>query len=189
MARIGSVRTFIASVLIALPALLTAARADIVTDWNVTALSTTALPPNSVLQSRILAIVHAAIYDTVAGIEARTQPYAVDLKAPSGASLDAAIAAATHATLVRLAPLQRPALDASLNAILAKIPDSQGKVDGRAFGAKIAEQMVEIRSSDGAEVNVAFTPKPGPGLYQLTPQLGPAVLAQGGRKPVRTAQH
>src|SRR4029434_6884665 len=42
--------------------------ADVVTDWNVIALNATALPPNSALQSRTLAIVHAAIYDATRSV-------------------------------------------------------------------------------------------------------------------------
>ena len=58
------------------------ARADIVTDWNIVALNATAVPPNSVLQSRTLAIVHAAIYDAVRAVDQKAPAYAVDLKAP-----------------------------------------------------------------------------------------------------------
>ena len=35
--------------------------ADVVADWNVTALAATAVPPNSILQSRALAIVSARL--------------------------------------------------------------------------------------------------------------------------------
>ena len=45
------------------------AHADAVTDWNVIALNATAVPPNSILQSRALAIVHSAIYDAVRVVE------------------------------------------------------------------------------------------------------------------------
>jgi hypothetical protein len=39
------------------------ARANPVIDWNIVAIDATAVPPNSVLQSRTLAIVHGAIFD------------------------------------------------------------------------------------------------------------------------------
>src|SRR3954471_18380770 len=81
--------------------------ADVVSDWNVIALNATAVPPNSVLQSRTLAIVHAAIYDAVRAVDRKAPAYAVDLKAPQGADVDAAVAAAAHGVLVRLAPVQR----------------------------------------------------------------------------------
>ena len=82
---------------------------------------------------------------------------------------------------MRLAPAQRPMLDAALNVSLSNIPDGQGKIDGIALGGQIAEKIVALRSSDGADAKVAFTPKSGAGLYQLTPpQSLPAILPQWG---------
>jgi hypothetical protein len=158
-----------------------ASQADIVTDWNVIALNATLVPPNSVLQSRTLAIVHAAIYDAATAVEPKTSPYAVGVKAPPGASLEAAISAAAHGTLVRLVPAQRPMLDAAFNASLAKVADGPAKTDGVALGAQVAEKTVALRGSDGFDAKAAaFTAKPGSGLYQLTPQSGPAILMQWG---------
>ena len=154
------------------------AQADVVTDWNVIALNATTVPPNSVLQSRTLAIVHAAVYDAVASLDQSGRPYAVDLKAPAGASVDAAIAAAAHGVLMRLAPGQRLVLDEALNTALSRIAPGQAKTDGITTGQKVAERMVALRAGDGADARVAFTPKLGPGLYQLTS--GPAILAQWG---------
>ena len=156
----------------------TTARADVVTDWNVIALNATAVPPNSVLQSRTLAIVHAAIYDAVRSLDQSGRPYAVDIKAPAGASVDAAVAAAAHGVLVRLAPGQRAMLDEALNAALSRIAPGPGKTDGIDIGSKVAERMVALRGGDGADARVAFAPKSGPGQYQITS--GPAILAHWG---------
>ena len=153
------------------------AQADVVTDWNVIALNATTVPPNSVLQSRTLAIVHAAVYDAVASLDQSGRPYAVDLKAPAGASVDAAIAAAAHGVLMRLAPGQRLLLDEALNTALSRIA-GQAKTDGIATGQKVAERMVALELPTEPTQRVAFTPKLGPGLYQLTS--GPAILAQWG---------
>jgi hypothetical protein len=157
------------------------AQADAVTDWNVIALNATAVPPNSILQSRALAIVHSAIYDAVRAVDRKGSAYAVDVEAPAGTAVEAAVVAAAYGSLVRLAPSERPTLDAALNVSLSKIADGQGKTDGIALGGKIAEKIVALRTTDGAAAKVAFTPKPGPGLYQLTaPQLLPAILPQWG---------
>ena len=175
VARILFVSTLFAS---CIPLSGTTARADVVTEWNVIALNATTIPPNSVLQSRTIAIVHAAIYDAANAVDRKGGAYAVDLKAAPGTSLDAAVAAAAHGALVRLVPAQRPALDTALNATLAKIPDGSGKTDGVTIGAQVAERMVVLRSSDGSDSKVAFTPTTGPGRYQLTS--GPAILTQWG---------
>src|SRR5712671_3067345 len=80
--------------------------ADVVTDWNVIALNATAVPPNSILQSRVLAIVHAAIYDAVRAVDRKGDAYAIDVEAPTGTSVDAAVVAAAHGSLARLAPAE-----------------------------------------------------------------------------------
>jgi hypothetical protein len=75
MARTGIIRTLAVSAL-ATVCLLPIARvhADVVTDWNMIALNATAVPPNSILQSRVLAIVHGAIYDAVHAVDRRVIP-------------------------------------------------------------------------------------------------------------------
>lgn len=91
--------------------------ADVVTDWNVTTI--TATPSSALPQTRALAIVHGAIFDAVNSINRRYTSYAVDLKAPLGASLEAAEA---HGVLSKLYPAAQQAnFDAALNASLAKI--------------------------------------------------------------------
>lgn len=182
MARTPIAQTLFASALVALflqPVLR--ARADAVTDWNSVALDATAVPPNSIVQSRVLAIVHGAIYDAVRAVGQKSAAYAVDLEAPAGTSIDAAVAAAAHGTLVRLAPAQRPMLDTALNTALSKIGDGQGRADGISIGSQIAERTVALRGSDRSDAKVAFTPRPGAGLYQLTPpQSAAAILPQWG---------
>ena len=136
--------------------------ADAVTDWNVVALNATAVPPNAILQSRVLAIVHGAVYDAVRAVDRKGSPYAVDLKAPAGTSVDAAVAAAAHGALVRLAPAQRAMLDAALDAALAKIADGHGKTEGIRIGAQIAEKIVALRSADKSDVRSSSRRSPAP---------------------------
>jgi hypothetical protein len=112
--------------------------------------------------------VHGAIYDAVRAVDQKGASYAVELKAPAGTSVDAAVAAAAHGALVRLAPAQRPMLDAALNAALSKIPEGQGKSDGISIAGQSAEKIVARRSSDQADARATFTPKSGAGHYQLT---------------------
>lgn len=56
------------------------ARADVVTDWNLIAINATAVPPNSILQSRVLAIVHVAMHDAARVIDQRGPALAVDIR-------------------------------------------------------------------------------------------------------------
>ena len=152
------------------------AQADVVTDWNMISLAATAVPTNSILQSRVLAIVHGAIYDTVRAVSQQGRAYAVDVKAPAGTSVEAAVAAAAHGVLFQLAPAQRPQLDAALNTALSKVAEGQAKSDGIALGAQVAEKSVALRGTDQSTANATFVPKPGARLYQLTPPLSMAAI-------------
>jgi hypothetical protein len=148
------------------------ARADAVLDWNITALKTTAAAPfNPPVESRNLAIVHAAMFDAVNSIVGEFRPYAVELSAPKGASPDAAAAAAAHFALVRLYPAQQVMLDAAYAASLSSIPDSSAKTDGIAVGEAVAAQILALRTNDGSDaaVNAPYAPGNQPGDWIPTP--------------------
>jgi len=148
------------------------ARADAVLDWNTTALKTTvAAPFNPPVESRNLAIVHAAMFDAVNSIVGEFRPYAVELSAPKGASPDAAAAAAAHFALVQLYPIQQATLDAAYAASLSSVPDGSAKTDGIAVGEAVAAQILAQRANDGtdAAVNGPYTPGNQPGDWLPTP--------------------
>ena len=78
------------------------ARADAVLDWNETAASAAFAAGldnltdgcvDALHESRIFAMMHAAIHDALNAIERRFRPYALDAQAPAG-SPEAAVAAA-----------------------------------------------------------------------------------------------
>ena len=73
MARTGILQILAVSALATVCLLhIARAQADTVTDWNVIALNATAVPPNAILQSRALAIVHGAIYDAVRAVDRKS---------------------------------------------------------------------------------------------------------------------
>jgi hypothetical protein len=104
-----------------------------------------------------VAIVQAAIYNATMAIEKTHLPYRSSLSAPSGASVDAAVAAAAHGVLLAYFPAQQSMLDASYLAALAEIPDGAAKDDGVSVGAAAAAEMLALRSGDGR-----FAPVPAP---------------------------
>jgi hypothetical protein len=53
-------------------------------------------------ESRMYAIMHIAVHDALNAIDRKYQPHTYDVKADSGASPDAAVAAAAHDVLVPL---------------------------------------------------------------------------------------
>lgn len=148
------------------------ARPDTVLDWNVVALKTTAAAPfNPPLESRNLAIVHAAMFDAVNSIVGEFRPYAVELDAPTGASPDAAAAAAAHFVLVKLYPAQQAMLDAAYMASLSAILSGPAKTDGIAVGESVASKILAMRAGDGAQaaIVVPYTPGSQAGDWVPTP--------------------
>jgi Vanadium chloroperoxidase N-terminal domain/PAP2 superfamily len=99
--------------------------------------------------SRALAIVHLAMYDAFAGVSGNPPslpPYLTGLPAPAaGASVDAAVAAAAHATLSKLFSTQKPFFD--LKHAQAGLQDP-GLNEGHAFGLLVAQKMLDDRKND-----------------------------------------
>lgn len=144
------------------------ARADVVTEWNLVAVNASAAT-NSLVESRVLAIVHASMFDAANAIERRYAHYLAEFKPPAGASMDAAVAAAAHDVLGWLFPSQMPMLDGALAATLGRIADGVSKDGGLAFGREVAQAYVAARGKDGADGRAQHSSAPGPGQWEPTP--------------------
>jgi len=136
-----------------------------VTDWNIVAFDTIAVTPNYPLQTRNLAMVHAAVYDAVNSIERRYPAYKFIVPALPGASRTAAAAQAAHDVLTLLYPAQQAALDGALAKSLSTIPDGPGKAAGVGVGSSVAAQLFALRSADGSATPRPYTPGSGPGAW------------------------
>lgn len=98
------------------------------------------------LSSRALAIVHLAMYDAFVGVSGSLTPYLPGLPAPGpGASVEAAIAAAAHATLAKLFPSQKAFFDLRHAQAGSHEP---GLKEGHEFGLLVAQRMLDDRSDD-----------------------------------------
>jgi CARDB len=129
---------------------------DVVIDWNATALNAIqaegeagrGVPPT--LGSRLLAMVSAAVYDTVNAFVGTHTPYAIDAEAPAGASVEAAAAAAAHRILIKLLPEQTKMFDQQLERTMEEISGSfSSKQAGLSFGRSVGKQMLGLRKNDG----------------------------------------
>jgi hypothetical protein len=149
-----------------------------VIEWNTILLdavrTASSAPP---LAGRNMAMVHAAIYDSVNSISKKYSSYRVSIDAPAGTSQEAATAAAAHRTLVGLYPAQAGKFDAALRSSLAKIPDGKAKQDGIALGQQVADQIISLRNTDGITKVVQYTPKTDLGSWVPTPPALAAALA------------
>jgi hypothetical protein len=133
-----------------------ALRADEVTDWHEHML--VALGPSPIVGSRDAALVSAAVFDAVNGIERRYAPIHVPSAAPRGASKRAAAVQAAYRILITRFPAQTAVLDAKRAVSLAAIGDGNSQRLGVEWGQKVANAILAWRSTDG------FTPAPAPFL-------------------------
>jgi len=149
-------------------AVLTLARAqaaeNCVLFWNEQLMDVTRLsrnpPPIAALH---MAAFHAAIFDAVNGITHTHQPWLVTEPAPAGADMDAAVAGAAHAVLVKYwsAATNPRVIEVAYEKALAAIPESAGKKTGIPWGEHVAELVVTKRTTSGFD-------KPIPGNYSST---------------------
>jgi hypothetical protein len=124
--------------------------------------------------SRVLAIVHIAIYDALNAIYQRYPGYSGPLPAFADSSPDAAIAQATHDTLVALYPRQANQLTDWLNADLARLPPGRAKFNGIDIGRRSAAAILALRACDGVYygepvVGVDYFTGNAPGVWRPDP--------------------
>ena len=156
------------------------ARADEVTDWNKILFDAARVPPatSPLVITRTAAIVHAAVFDAVNGIERRYTPIRVAPAAERGASVRAAAVQAAYASLVRLYPAQISTFDAKRTIAMSAIvrgPEGEDIIPiarGVEWGQAVADAIWAWRGTDG------FTPAPlafvggfGVGEWRSTPPL------------------
>jgi hypothetical protein len=154
----------------------------VVTDWNVKAgeivIAAKLGPPPAY---RVMAIVHTAVYEAANAITKRYPASGLHLEAASGASVEAAVATANHATLVQLVPSQQAAIASAYQAALAMIPDGPTKTAGIAVGEQAAAAVLALCAHDGAATGETYRPHTSAGVY--VPTVIPAAPQWPQRKP------
>ncbi|MDM0117185.1 vanadium-dependent haloperoxidase [Variovorax sp. J22R133] len=158
------------------------ASADAVTDWSIKAgnivVEAKLGPPAA---NRTLAIVQTAVYDAANAITGRYPTAGQKLETASGASTDAAIAAANRATLTKLVPSQQASIDSAYQTALAALADGPAKSQGIAVGEQVASAVLFSRADDGAGAAEAYRPRTTAGVY--VPTVIPAASQWPQRKP------
>ena len=158
------------------------AKADVVTEWNVTAgdiVVAARLPPPPAY--RVMAMVQTAVFEAVNAVTKRYPSNGVTLDLAPGASVEAAVAAANRAVLSQLIPSQQAAIDNAYQVALAAIPTSAGKTEGIAVGEKAAAAVLALRADDGAAALEDYRPRTTAGVY--VPTAVPAVPHWPRRTP------
>jgi hypothetical protein len=120
------------------------------------------------------------VFDAVNSIDPRFEKYAAKLPAKHGASIDAAIAAATCATLVELLPSCKTALDKTMTGA-RRDPRGRCESAGLELGRSAAGDP-RAAQDDGSALTIDYKPGTKPGDYQPTPpDFTPAFAAHWGR--------
>jgi hypothetical protein len=156
------------------------ARADVVTDANAKAADIASKAPGTPPAVRIMAFVQTSVFEAANAITDRYPPLMAKINAAPGASVDAAVAAATRTALAKLMPTQQAAIDADYEAALKLVPDGAAKASGIAVGEQAATACL-ARVDEGLGLPDAYRPHTTPGVY--VPTFMPAVPNWGKRKP------
>jgi hypothetical protein len=156
--------------------------ADVIMDWNARADAlATEQKLSTPLHSRLLALMHVAMFEAVNSIERRYQPYALKLTTDRNTSAEAAAATAAHDVLLSLYPVQRGELDALLNRTLDMVAEGPAKQRGILLGRKVASDLLARQGSDGIDVAESWRPVTQPGVY--IPTTISVASTVGGFKP------
>lgn len=145
------------------------ANMNLVTYWNDAAVKTLKTAGVTMAASRDLAMVHGAIYDSVHSITGNGIQYRMTVPGASGASPEAAVAAAAYRVLAAMFPAQLSMLDVKLTASLDTVADGQAKTDGIAVGQTVADAMLMWRSMDHSMDMAMYMGGTNPGDWRPTP--------------------
>ena len=106
------------------------AHAGVVTDANTRAADVVSRVPSTPIAVRMMAIVQVSVFEAVNAVTGRYPPQRAKLTPAPGASVEAAVAAATRTALSKLVPAQQAAIDADYQALLGSVPDGPAKTAG-----------------------------------------------------------
>jgi len=166
---------------IAMLAAVPGAWADVVTDANAAAAAIASKLPGTPPAVRAMAITQVSVFDAVTAITGRYPALRAKVPAPPGASVDAAVAAATRTALSKLVPAQQAAIDAYYAAALKPLADGPAKTAGIAVGEQAATAVLAACANDGAMAPNTYRPHTTAGVY--VPTVFPAVPHWGKRTP------
>jgi len=171
------VRARIAAGAIVLGLAAAAARADTIADWADMTTRIATDGPNTI---RTIALSQSAVYEAVNAITRRYPRDVVNLGSADGASIDAAIAAASHSVLLHEAPALQPPIEAAYQKMLAKIPDEATRRKGIALGEHAAADVLAKHKGDIGDIE-PYRPLTSPGGY--VPTTFPLGYAVAQHKP------
>jgi len=140
------------------------ARADVVTDWADMTAEIADEGPDTI---RTIALAQNAVYEAVNAITARYPRDRSDLGSAQGASVEAAVAAASRAVLLQEAPALKDKTEAAYAHALAAIAEGEARTKGIGVGERAAADVLTKHSHDLDSIE-PYRPVTSPGLYAPT---------------------
>ena len=156
-----SMRCFLPLTVLLIPAV---ARADMLADWAETTTEIATEGPNTV---RTIALAENAVYEAVNAITSRYPGARVDLGATQGASIDAAIAAASREVLLHEAPGLKRQTEDAYEKSLHTLPDDDARTLGVNLGVRAADDVLAKHMDDIGAIE-PYRPLTTPGVYVPT---------------------
>ncbi len=139
------------------------------------------IPPTK--GTRLMALLTTAMLDTLAAFGDEVAPYRFDQNAPKGAHRDAALIGAAQRILSLELPEEMELIQDQFNLSRQSLRGSQESIRrGLAFGASMADRILDLRTDDGSQVATPYVPPSGsmPGYVWTPATSGPmANVAMG----------
>src|SRR5258706_5533308 len=147
----------------------TLARADVITDWNQTAIDVMkAVNVAGNPWTRTLAMVHVSMFDSINAVQDRYTRFTPDIAPDPSASAEAAAAAAAREILMRQYPGQKARIDAAFATTLETVPDGPARAAGIALGEEVAGAVFADRQNDATNAPDTYRPLTRPGAWVPT---------------------
>src|SRR5467141_861754 len=140
------------------------ARADVVTDWNMTTNALVAKDVGNNPKLRTLAMVHVAMSDAINTVQNRYTRVIATLPVAQGASAESAAATAARQILTQIYPEQKAKIEEAYAASLKAIPHGPAKTEGIKLGREVAEAV----QADRANAPDTYRPHTTPAAYVPT---------------------
>jgi hypothetical protein len=154
--------------MVATALLVAPARADVVTDWNMTTNDLVAKDIGNNPKLRTLAMVHVAISDAINTVQNRYTRVIATLPAAPGASVEAAAATAAWHILTQIYPKEKAKIEEAYATSLKAIPEGPAKSEGITLGMEVAKAVQADRATDGTSAPDTYRPHTTPGAYVPT---------------------
>jgi hypothetical protein len=154
--------------MVAAALLVAPARADVVTDWNMTTNDLVAKDIGNNPKLRTLAMVHVAMSDAINTVQNRYTRVIATLPAAPGASVEAAAATAAWHILTQIYPKEKAKIEEAYATSLKAIPEGPAKSEGITLGMEVAKAVQADRATDGTSAPDTYRPRTTPGAYVPT---------------------